>query len=447
MSWAGTVTESRGAALATSSRRAEAPGGLRSLLRLSLVAAGGGAVTGFVGGGFRLLLGDANGLRTSLVAWAHHWPAFGWAAPVLVVAVCAALSRWVVRFVPLASGSGIQDVEAVWRKETGFPPWWVLPAKFAGGLLDIGSGLALGTEGPTVQMGAVIGSGLGKRLGLNDEERRVLVAGLSGAGLAVAFNVPLAGALFVFEEVTKSFRLALPTLIGSAAGVTCSWILVGNQPDFIVGAVPVPASWLIVIFVLFGAATGLAGLAYNRLVIAGLDWFARPWRWPNELRAALVGGVIGLILWFRPLAVGTGDQLVQEVLNHQFGLTVLAGYLLARFLVGPWSYSAGTPGGLLGPMLAVGAVWGALVQGLLAPVIPALGGSGGALAIVGMAAFFAAVVRAPLTGIVLIVEMTATTTLLVPMLAACFAAVLVCTALRGEPIYDTLRHRMLPRDV
>jgi CIC family chloride channel protein len=124
---------------------------------------------------------------------------------------------------------------------------------------------------------------------------------------------------------------------------------------------------------------------------------------------------------------------------------VLLGYLLARFFVGPWSYSAGTPGGLFAPLLAVGAAWGALVQGVLAPLIPAIGGSPGTVAIVGMAAFFAAVVRTPFTGIVLIVEMTATTSLLVPLLAACFAAVLVCTALHGEPIYDSLRARM-PRD-
>jgi CIC family chloride channel protein len=120
------------------------------------------------------------------------------------------------------------------------------------------------------------------------------------------------------------------------------------------------------------------------------------------------------------------------------------GYLLVRFAIGPFSYSAGTPGGLFAPLLAIGAVWGALVHGVVGPLLPALHAS--TLAIVGMATFFAAVVRAPFTGIVLIVEMTATTTLLVPMLASSFAAVLVATALGNKPIYDSLRARM-PQDL
>jgi chloride channel protein, CIC family len=430
--------------LGESSEEADAPGSARSMLRLSLVAATGGVAIGFIAAGFRLLLLDADSLRASFLAWAHHWPAFGWALPVVVVAACAAAARWVIRLAPVATGSGIQDVEAVWRGDAGFAPWSVLPVKFAGGLVAIGSGLALGREGPTVHMGAVIGSGLGERFGLGDDDRRVLQTALGGAGLAVAFNAPLAGSLFVFEEVAKRFRfrLGIATLIGSSVAIACSWVLVSNHPYFLVGAVPVPPGWSIIVFALFGAATGLLGLAYNWLIIAGLDRFAHPLRWPPEFRAALVGGVVGLLLWFRPLAAGAGDVLVQGVLHGGFGRTVLLGYLVARFLVGPWSYSAGTPGGLFAPLLAVGAVWGALVQGLLAPLIPAIAGSPGTVAIVGMAAFFAAVVRAPFTGIVLIVEMTATTSLLVPLLAACFAAVLVCTALHGEPIYDSLRGRM-----
>ena len=412
------------------------------------MAAIGGVAIGFVGGGFRRLLRGAGDLQASFLSSVHQWPPVGWILPVVLVAVCAALARWVVRFVPLASGSGIQDVEAVWRGDARFPPWTVLPAKFIGGLLALGSGLALGREGPTVQMGAVIGSEAGRQAGLDTEDRRVLQAALGGAGLAVAFNAPLGGSLFVFEEVAKSFRLrlVLATLIGSSVAIACSRVLVGDQPNFLVGAISTPPGWVIVLYLVFGAVTGIVGVAYNRLVITGLDLFARPVRLPPEVRAALVGGIVGLVLWFEPLAVGGGDALVQGVLGGGFGLAALFGYLLLRFVMGPWSYSAGTPGGLFSPLLAVGAVWGALVQGIVGPVVPALAAHAGTMAIVGMATLFAAVVRAPFTGIVLIVEMTATTTLLVPMLAACFAAVLVATALGNQPIYDTLRGRM-PRDV
>lgn len=426
----------------------DSPGGLWSLVRLSLVAAASGAGIGFVGGAFRRVLFGSGHFRTSFVSWAHHWPAVGWMLPVLLVAACAALARLVIRFVPVATGSGIQDVEAVWRGDLEFPPQSLLPAKFAGGALGIGSGLALGREGPTVHMGAVIGSEAGRRMRLGADDQRVLQTALGGAGLAVAFNAPLGGSLFVFEEVARSFRLrlALATLIGSSVAIACSRVLLGNRPNFIVGPLPTPPGWLILVYVVFGVATGLLAVAYNRLVLAGLDQFARPLRWPPELRAAVVGGAVGLVLWFHPLAVGGGDALVQRVLNGGFGVTVLVGYLIVRFLIGPWSYAAGTPGGLFAPLLAVGAVWGALVHGILEPLVPALGSHPGAMAIVGMSAFFAGVVRAPFTGIALLVEMTATTTQLVPMLAACFAAVLAATALGNAPIYDSLRSRM-PGDV
>lgn len=423
-------------------------GGTWSLVRLGLVAAACGVVVGFLGGGFRRILFDAGHWRDSLVSWGHHWPAVAWLLPVAMVAACAAAARWVVRLIPVATGSGIQDVEAVWRGDARFPPWSVLPAKFVGGILAIGSGLALGREGPTVHMGAVVGSEAGRRVGLDAEDRRVLQAALGGAGLAVAFNAPLGGSLFVFEEVARSFRLrlVLATLIGSSVAIACSRVLLGDHPNFLVGAISTPPGWVLVVYLVFGAVTGLLGVAYNRLVLAGLDLFARPLPWAPEARAALVGGVVGLVLWVQPLAVGGGDVLVQRVLQGGMGLTVLLAYLAVRFLVGPWSYSAGTPGGLFAPLLAVGAVWGALVQGVLQPAVPALGAHAGTMAIVGMATFFAAVVRAPFTGIALIVEMTATTTLLVPMLAACFAAVLVATAVGNAPIYDSLRNRM-PRDL
>lgn len=413
-------------------------------MRLSIVAAACGLGIGFVGGGFRRILLSAGTARLSLVHWAHQFPWAGWLAPVLMVAVCATLARLLIHFLPVASGSGIQDVEAVWRGDVEPPPWTLLPTKFVGGALAIGSGMALGREGPTVHMGAVMGSEAARRLKMDDSDGRILQTALGGAGLAVAFNAPLGGSLFVFEEVAKVFklRLALATLIGSSVAIACSRVLVPGHAEFAVGRILAPPGWLIIVYVVFGAATGLLGMLYNRLVLTGLDLFARFVHELPGLRAAIVGGGVGLVLWFQPLAVGGGDVLVQRVLAGGMGLSVLVSYFAVRFLIGPWSYSAGTPGGLFAPLLAVGAVWGALAQGILVPVIPMLGNHPGEMAIVGMATFFTAVVRAPFTGIVLIVEMTATTSLLVPMLAASFAALLVTTVLGSEPIYDSLRARM-----
>lgn len=416
------------------------------LVRLSVVAALGGIGVGVVGGAFRQALLHAGDGRRSFLSWAGDQRWVGWVLVVAVVAAGAALARALVRLVPVASGSGVQHVEAVWRGEVEPTTWLLLPVKFAGAVVGIGSGLVLGREGPTIHMGAVIGSEAGRAFSLDADDRRLLQTALGGAGLAVAFNAPLAGAVFVFEEVARSFRLrlALPTLIGSATAIACSRGIVADQPDFLVAPVARPSGWMVVTFVVFGLVTGVLGIAYNRLIVAGVDLFARFPRWSPEARAAVVGGVVGLVLWFDPLLAGGGDVLAQRVLDGGITTLALAGYLAVRFVMGPWSYSAGTPGGLFAPLLAVGAVWGALAARLVDPVWPAAVASPAALAMVGMAAFFSAVVRAPLTGMVLIVEMTAVTSLLVPMLAACFAAVLVATLVGAEPIYDSLRAR-LPR--
>ncbi len=418
------------------------------LVRLCVVAAACGVAVGAVGGAFRWTLLQADDARSSFVSWSHHTPLWGWLLPVALVAIGAAVARFTVRLVPDASGSGVQHVEAVWRNEIEPSPWTVLPAKFVGGLLAIGSGLALGREGPTVHMGAVIGSESARRVGLGSTDRRVLQAAMGGAGLAVAFNAPLGGSFFVFEEIARSFklRLTLVTLIGSAVAVAIERVILGNGTVFVANPVATPTGWLIAVYVVFGAATGALGVAYNRLVVGGIDRFAAFGRPSPELRAAVVGAVVGLVLWFEPIGVGGGDRMAQRALGGAIGISALVGYFLVRFLIGPWSYSAGTPGGLFAPLLAVGALWGVLAYRLLAPLLPALGDHAEALAIVGMAAFFAAVVRAPFTGIALVAEMTATSALLLPMFAACFAAVLVATLLRGEPVYDSLRAR-LPKSI
>lgn len=420
-------------------------GGLTGLVRIGVVGAVAAVAVGFVTGSFRWLLREADGWRGDVVRWAADQPWPGWIAPVLVAAVGAFLARLLVRAVPVASGSGVQDVEAIWSGEAPPAPAAVLPVKYLGGLLAIGTGLVLGREGPSVHMGAVIGSETGRRLGMADDDVRILQTALGGAGLAVAFNAPIGGALFVFEEVTKSFRLRLTvvTFLGCAVAVACSRLILGDAPDFLVRGVETPPFAQLVLFLAFGAATGLLGVMYSVLIVRCLVWFDAVRALPPELKAAVVGALVGLCLWFAPFSVGGGDQIAQEVLGGGVGVAALAGYFAVRFLSGPVSYSAGTPGGIFAPLLAVGAVWGGLCHGTLVHLLPSIGDRAAPLAIVGMAAFFAAVVRAPFTGMVLIVEMTATTALLVPLLAACAAAVLVASLLRCPPIYDTLKERML----
>ncbi len=412
-------------------------------MAICVISAVGGLVVGLITGSFRWCILHANELRISLLDHARALPGPGWLVPMAAAATGAALARYVVRLVPASVGSGVQEVEAVWRCEAEAPSLAVLPAKFVGGLLAIGSGLALGREGPTVHMGAVIGSATARRLRMSDSDMRILQAGLGGAGLSVAFNAPLGGAVFVFEEVARSFRvrLVLVTLIGCTTAIASSRLLLPNLPDFSVPNAVAPRGWQFAVFLGFGLLTGLLGVLYNRMIIGALDVSARIQQVAPEAKAAVIGAMVGLLLFIDPIVVGGGHRLNQHVLTASLTLSSILGYFFIRLVLGPVSYAAGTPGGLFAPLLVVGAAFGVLCSRGIEQVIPAMSDQTVAFAIVGMAAMFTAVVRAPLTGIVLISEMTATSTLFLPLLIAVFAALLVTTAIRSEPIYDSLWHR------
>jgi CIC family chloride channel protein len=420
---------------------------VRTWLIVCLTAVVAGVVIGFVGGAFRWCLQAAEDLGVDLAAWAHRVPGPGWMLPIAVAAACATLAAVIVRWEPLAAGSGIPHVVAVFRGAAEPPLARLVVAKFVGGVLAIGSGLVLGREGPTVHIGAAVGAEAARRARLSDADVRMMQGAVGGAGLAVAFNAPLAGTLFTLEEVTRSFRLqaVLATLFASASAVGCSRIVLGNHPDFRVAAVSAPALAWLPLFVVFGVLTGCLGAAYNRLVLWFLDHVAAIRRVPTIVKAAAIGAVIGLGLYVQPLAVGGGETLTQLLLDgHHLVLPIVAGYLAVRFVAGPFSYSAAVPGGLFAPLLAVGALWGILFGGVFDAVWPTdATGLAIPLAIIGMAAFFGATVRAPLTGMTIVIEMTATPSVLVPMLAATAAAVLTAYLVGAAPIYDSLRDRML----
>jgi CIC family chloride channel protein len=295
-------------------------------------------------------------------------------------------------------------------------------------------------------MGAAIGAEAARRARLPDSEIRMMQTALGGAGLAVAFNAPIGGTLFTLEEVTKSFRVktVLATLFSATAAVACSRLVLGNHADFQVEPIGAPALAWLPLFVVFGLLTGCLGGAYNALVLWFLDHVAAIRRIPALAKAAGIGAIIGFAMFVYPLAVGGGEDLTQRILGGQhIVLVVVIGVLAVRFVAGPLSYSAAVPGGLFAPLLAVGALWGLLFAGAFNAVWP---GNASQLAIpmalVGMAAFFGATVRAPVTGMVVVTEMTATTEALVPMMAATAAAVFAAYVVGSPPIYESLRARM-----
>jgi CIC family chloride channel protein len=413
-----------------------------SLLKLGGLALLVGGFAGLVGAAFRLTLLRADEYRDRLAAWAQ-----GASVPglLLLVAGCAAataVAAWLVRrFSPPASGSGIPHVEAVLREELPQAPYRLIPVKFVGGVLAIGSGLALGREGPSVQMGASLAHLLGRVFRCSSSDCLVLMAGGAGAGLATAFNAPIAGAVFVLEELVRCFdvRITIGTFGASAGAIAVSRLFLGDLPDFRLAPLPYPGFATVPLYLLLGTLAGLAGVAYNRAILGALAVTGRHSGWPVELRAAVIGASVGLVAWFAPGLVGGGDPLTQQTLAGNETVAWLALVFLIRFAMGPLCYAARTPGGLFAPMLVPGVQGGLLFGHLCSHWAPHAAPDPRALAVVGMAAFFTAVVRSPLTGMVLAVELTGCFTLLLPMLSACFAAMLLPTLLREPPIYDSLR--------
>jgi chloride channel protein, CIC family len=416
------------------------------VVRIAVASVLSGLLIGIVGGGFQRLLTVADSLRGALILRAHAWPHFGWLVPVALGLVGAALARLlVVHFSPEAEGSGVQRVEAFYRGDITPATIAVLPVKFFGGILAMGCGLALGREGPTVQMGSTLAAVVSRFLLKRDDETKMVDAAGAGAGLAVAFNAPMSGAIFVFEELTTSFN---PYLLVAATGAATIAVVVlrgvfGDQFDFVVKQVSPTTIWRMWPFAVLGMLIGVVGALYNRIIILLLRISDRSVKLNSVQRAAVIGAVIGILAWFAPTLVGGGDNLTQAILSSSLTLRALAGIFVLRFFVGPFSYAAGAPGGLFAPMLVLGASFGALFGELMSRFDPGLGVTPLACAVIGMGTLFSACVRAPLTGAVLTVEMTGRGDLTLALLGASMVAIVVAMLLESKPIYESLTRRMI----
>lgn len=421
--------------------RTDEGGGLLPLAALALLV---GLGAGLVGALFRLALVRADDARATAVGWAHQHPLPGFLALVAGAAAATALSASMVRrLVPAASGSGIPHVEAVLEGTQRPAPLILLPVKFIGGTLAIGAGLALGREGPSVQMAASVAHAVARAFRRGWADCRALIAAGAGAGLATAFNAPVAGAVFVLEELVGRFepRMAIVALGASASAMAVARsISGGGAPDFIVAALPPAALATTTLALLLGLGAGLLGSLYCRCLLASLDAADRL-PGPPEVRAGAIGAGVGALAFFAPGLVGGGDPITQGLLLGHGSLALLPLLFLLRLTLSTTSYAAGTPGGLFAPMLVLGAQAGLAFCLAARALLPGLELPAEAFAIVGMAAFFTAAVRAPLTGIALVTELTGNATLLLPMLAASFAAMLVPALLGTAPIYASLRRR------
>jgi CIC family chloride channel protein len=407
-----------------------------------------GLLAGLLAVAFRIVLAYGNSLRNAMLAWAHLHPIFGWIFALLFGGSGAALSVFLVRHIaPEASGSGIPHLEAVLHRYRTLEWKRVLGVKFCGGALALSSGLVLGREGPTVQMGGAVGAAVSEWLQVSRRDRLVLIAAGAGAGLAAAFNAPLAGLIFVLEEVQKDFRQAVfgAAFLAAATADIVARFASGQFPVFRVPTYPVPNLTVLPAFIVLGLLCGLLGVVYNRSLIATVQLFAKVPPRLAILAAGAVGAVVGGVAWFSPAAVGGGHDLAERFLDGRTALAMVPAWFALRFVLSMASYGTGAPGGIFAPLLVLGALIGLGCGETTHLLVPHLVPNPAIFAVVGMAAYFTAIVRAPLTGIVLIIEMTGNYAQMLPLLVACFCAYIVAESLGQLPIYEELLERDLRR--
>ena len=406
-----------------------------------------GLLTGLVAVAFRGLLDFAENWRDNLFDLGHQ---FWWGLPISVL-ICALTAGIGVALVPLfapeASGSGIPHLKSVLHRLR--PLRWrrVLPVKFGAGFLAIGAGLTLGREGPTVQMGGAIGQMVSEKMGATARERQNLIAAGAGAGLAAAFNAPLAGLVFVLEEVQRDFAPGVfaVAFVACVTGDVVSRLILGQLPVFHTPQFAQPPLTSVPLWIVLGVLCGGLGVVFNRALLGTLKWFTRARSWKPGAIGALVGGALAVVGFYFPGTAGSGHLLVERTLAAHVPLAELPFLFIARLAMTMTSYATGAAGGIFAPLLVLGAQIGLAVGEIGHQFMPDAAPNPATFAVVGMAAYFTAIVRAPLTGLVLIVEMTGNYNLMLPLLIACFTAYVVADALGDAPIYEALLKRDLVR--
>lgn len=429
--------------------------GIRPMVLFVWAAVVGGLV-GLLGGLFQLSLVTVARWREALMGQLDGGRVLWWLVPTVFSAVVVYLALLLVRrLAPETGGSGVQELEGALDGVRPLRWWRVLPVKFFGGLLSLSGGLVLGREGPTIQMGGNVGKMIGDRFKLSEIEVHTLIASGAGAGLAAAFNAPLAGILFVIEEMRPQFKYNFlsvhSVLIATVTSDIVLRFMMGQQPDIEMNTLPMAKLEALWLFPLLGVLFGVMGVVFNRVLITTLDFFAGLRGWNFALTGLYVGALVGLLGAVYPDAVGGGYEVIPRALEGpidttaSIATTALLVLFLARFGMTMISYGSGAPGGIFAPMLALATLFGMWTGHFAHRWFPELIVHPQIFAVAGMGALFSATVRAPLTGIALTIEMTGNYSLIVPLILTCMVAAIVSQALGGKPIYTVLLRRTLDR--
>lgn len=361
----------------------------------------------------------------------------------MALAVMGLLTDWLTRWEADSAGSGIPQVyaeikghmEANWAR--------VLFSKITAGVLTALGGLSLGPEGPSVQIGGMAGKGVAKLFkGSKTDELRLILVG-SAVGITAAFNAPLAGVIFVFEEINHGFDKTL-VFIAFVAAIVSDFIskaIFGQATalTFPIHNIPLESYWVLIVL---GVIIGVLGYVYNVGMIKSSDIVSNL-KIPSWLKFVLVFLISGVVALSVP-EISDGGHFMMDMLDIAMpSLGVLVLLLVLKYLFSMFSFSSGAPGGIFLPILVLGAYIGASFGSAIVPILGLEHDLIYKFIVISMAGFFAATVRSPITGVVLIAEMSGSTESLVAMIIVSLIAYVVPTLLGNEPIYESLYDRLL----
>jgi chloride channel protein, CIC family len=358
--------------------------------------------------------------------------------PLLISLVVAVL---VVHVFPGVRGSGVNQTKAELYICNGTIPFRTAIGKFITAALSIGSGHSLGPEDPSLQIGASLASFLGRQLDLSRDKLRLMAPVGAAAGLAAAFNAPISAVLFVIEEVIGRWSagiLGSVVLSAISSVVVVRWFL-GSEPLFRIPLVALVRPAELIAYVVLGIVGGIAAVVFAKAI-----GFFRPrlraWpSWTQYLQPALAGLLIGLIGYAgAPQIMGAGYEYMDQAMHNQFTWQILALLAGLKIVATTLSFVSGTPGGMFAPTLFVGAMLGGAVGGAERILFPHLTGSTGTYALVGMGVLFAGFLRAPMTSVFMVLEVSGNYSIIVPVIVANTFAYVISRSLQPTPIFDLL---------
>ena len=364
---------------------------------------------------------------------------------ILCLIIIGLIVSYMIKWEPMASGSGIPQTEGVLIGHLSMNWIKVIIAKFVGGILAIVGGLAVGREGPSIQIGAAVGQGFSKILKRLKLEEKYLITSGASAGLAAAFNAPISGVIFALEEIHKSFS---PIILTSALGasITADFLakqFFGINPVFDFTVVKMLPFKYYGYLILLGIIIGLSGIVFNKVMLKTLnlyDSFKFFKGIKKSIPAFLFAALVGLMY---PKALGGGHALVEELVHGDMTLKLMFILMVVRFFFTMISYGSGAPGGIFLPLLVVGAFMGGIFGKVLSVTIGLSNGFIINFIILAMAGYLTAIVKAPITGIILITEMTGSFSHLLSLAIVCIVAYETTEILGSKPIYEELLHRIL----